>query len=252
MDRYLEKRIWEIDSLRGIGIIMMLVSNLITDLNYFNDRGGIVKSDFWGYFAIMTATIFIFLVGVSLTLSYSRAKKHKTKKELRMKYLKRGLKIFSWGFVITLVTWIFLREGFVIFGILHLIGISIILTYPFIKYRFWNLLLGIFFISFGIYLRNFTFDRYWLVWLGFIPPSFYSVDHFPIFPWLGIVLIGLFFGNLLYHNCTRRVDPPDLSRFSFIRLLCFLGRHSLLIYLIHQPIIVILLHVSGIIHVSFL
>lgn len=225
---------------------MMLVSNSITDLNYFKVCS---VNTFWQFFAHMTATIFIFLVGVSLTLSYSRAKNYKTEKIL-IKYSKRGLRIFSWGIVITLITWVFLREDFVVFGILHFIGVSIILAYPFIKHSFLNILLGIFFISFGIYLRNLSFEFNQLVWLGFTPRHFHSVDHFPIFPWFGVVLIGLFFGNLFYPSYKRRFTLPDLSNFFFTRAFCFLGRHSLLIYLTHQPIIVLLLYIFGVI--SFL
>ena len=136
-----------------------------------------------------------------------------------MKYLMRGLKIFSYGLVITLVTWIFLREGFIIFGILHLIGISIILAYPFLKLRFQNLFLGILLIFFGICLQRFTVDSYWLIWLGFTPSSLYTIDYFPILPWFGVVLIGLFFGNLLYPSYKRRFNLIDLSNFSFIKLL---------------------------------
>jgi len=236
-------RFWEIDILRGTAIIMMIVSNLITDLNYFKVYGIEIRSGFWRYFALITATIFIFLVDVSLTLSYSRAKRCKTEKELHVKYIERGLKIFSWGLVITLVTWIFLGEGFVIFGILHFIGVSIIMAYPFLKHRYWNLFLGIVCISLGMYLRNLTVDFPWLLWLGFTPSQFYTVDYFPIFPWFGVVLIGLFFGNLLYPNHRRRFRIWDLSSSSFVKSLCYLGRNSLLIYLIHQPMLIALLYI---------
>lgn len=244
MGENLEERFWEIDFLRGFAVIMMIVFHLFYDLNYFGGYDFNLHSGFWSYFARSTATLFIFLVGVSLTLSFSRTKRaQKVRKRLYMKYLKRGLRVFSWGLIITLITRIFLRQGFVIFGVLHLIGISIILAYPFLKLGSWNLLIGIIFISLGMYLKNLTFDFPWLIWLGLMPEHFYAVDYFPIFPWFGVVLIGLFFGNLLYPNYTRRFKLLDLSKFSFIRLFCFLGRHSLLIYLIHQPILIALLYI---------
>ncbi len=251
MNEHLEKRFWEIDFLRGLAIIMMIVFHLLYDLTYFGGCDLNLHSGFWLYFGRATATIFIFLVGVSLTLSFSRAKKiQNSEQKLYLKYIKRGLRIFSWGLIITLMTWIFLREGFVLFGILHLIGISIILAYPFLKLRYWNLLLGIVFISPGIYLKNFTFDFLWLVWLGIMPDRFYTIDCFPIFPWFGVVLIGVFFGNLLYPDYTRKFNLFDLSNFTFIRLFCFLGRYSLLIYLIHQPILIILLYLLGIVDIG--
>jgi len=248
MDNNLEKRFWEIDFLRGLAIIMMILFHLLYDLTYFGEYNLNVHSGFWLYFGRMTATIFILLVGISLTLSFSRAeKKHNAKKKVYQKYLKRGLEVFSWGLIITLTTWIFLRAGFVVFGVLHLIGISIILAYPFLKLRFWNLLIGIVFISLGIYLKSFTFGFPWLMWLGLMPERFYTVDYFPIFPWFGVILIGLFFGNLLYPDYTRKFNLCDFSNFAFIRLFCFLGRHSLLIYLIHQPVLIALLYLMGIV-----
>jgi len=252
MDKNLEKRFWEIDFMRGLAIIMMILFHLLYDLNYFGKYNLNLHSGFWLYFARATATIFILLVGISLTLSFSRAKKMQMAREkLYLKYLKRGLKVFSWGLAITLMTWVFLREGFVVFGVLHLIGFSIILAYPFLKFHFWNLLMGIVFIAFGIYLKNFTFSFPWLMWLGLMPDHFYAVDYFPIFPWFGVILIGVFVGNLAYPDYTRKFNLCELSNsnFSFIRLFCFLGLHSLLIYLIHQPILIALLYLLGIVNI---
>lgn len=253
MDENLENRFWEIDFLRGIAILMMILFHFLFDITYFGEYDFNVYSGLWLYFARATATIFILLVGISLTLSFSRAKiKQKTGKKLFIKYLKRGFGIFSWGLLITLLTWIFLRNDLIIFGILHFIGISIILAYPFLELRSWNFLIGIFFISFGMYLKKFTLSFPWLIWLGLRPENFYPLDYFPIFPWFGVILIGIFIGNLLYTNCKRRFKLPDLSNFPLIGASCFLGKYSLLIYLIHQPILLALLHFFGIINIGFL
>lgn len=242
MTKILKERFWEIDFLRGLAIIMMIIFHFFYDLNYFGVQRINFRSGFWWTFGRMIGTAFILLVGISLTLSYSRVKKRKTSWKLFKKYFLRGLKIFSWGLLITLITWMFLKRGFIIFGILHFIGVSIILAYPFLKLRFWNFLLGIIFILTGIYIENLVFNSYWLIWTGFKPYYFYTVDYFPIFPWFGVILIGLFLGNLLYPNGMRRLKISDLSNFLFVKLFCFLGKNSLLIYLIHQPILVIFLY----------
>ncbi len=246
------ERFWEIDFLRGVAILMMIISNLVTDLIFF---GVYHNNTLWFYFARITATIFILLVGISLTISYSRAKlsgKHKTEKEMFSRYLKRGLKIFSWGLIVTLVTFVFLRDGFVVFGVLHLIGLSIILAYPLIRLRYWNLLLGIAFIAAGLYLQSIIFGFQWLLWLGFVPNGFYTIDYFPILPWFGVILVGLFLGNILYGDYRRRFSIHDFSNLSVIRHFCFLGRHSLLIYLLHQPIIIASLYLLGVANIGLL
>ena len=236
-----KQRFWEIDFLRGLAIIMMIVFHFFYDLNYFGVENINFRSGFWWIFGRIIATTFILLVGISLTLSYTRVKRRRGDWVFK-KFFLRGLKILGWGLIITFITWLFLKRGFIMFGVLHFIGISIILAYPFLKARYWNFLLGVIFILVGIYVESIVFDSYWFVWLGLKPYYFYTVDYFPIFPWFGVILFGLFLGNLLYPNGKRRLKINNLSKFSFIKLFCFLGRNSLLIYLIHQPILMIFLY----------
>ena len=106
-------------------------------------------------------------------------------------------------------------------------------------------LAAIFFILIGIYLDKLTFNTSLFIWLGLTPAGFSTVDYFPIFPWFGIVLVGMFVGNVLYKNYSRSFKLKDLSSKKEVKLLSFLGRHSLIIYLIHQPIIITLLVILG-------
>ncbi|MDO9555157.1 MAG: heparan-alpha-glucosaminide N-acetyltransferase domain-containing protein, partial [Atribacterota bacterium] len=111
-EKKVAQRFWEIDFLRGIAIIMMVLYHVLYNLHYFAHFNVNVYSGFWMYFARVTATTFIFLVGVSLSVIFSRTKKiHKDKIKLLTKYLRRGLKVFSWGLFITLVTRIFLGKA---------------------------------------------------------------------------------------------------------------------------------------------
>jgi uncharacterized membrane protein len=245
----LNKRFWEIDVLRGLAILMMVIYHLVFDLTYFGIFSFDVSSGIWWWFARTTAFIFLFLVGISLTLSYTRAEfmaSTKEKKSLFPKYLKRGVKIFSLGLLITLVTWIFIPEDFILFGVLHFIGIAIILEYPFLNKKYINLILGIIFIFSGFFLAQFTVSYPWLLWLGLKPVEFVTVDYFPLLPWLGVVSLGIFAGKTLYPNYERSFHLPELSKNPFAGIFSFLGRHSLLIYLIHQPILIVILYLMGV------
>ncbi len=255
----LKERFWEVDLLRGLAIILMIAYHFIFDLSFFGIYSLDISSGFLWYFPRVIAAIFIFLVGISLYLSYTRGEilgTYPGEGDFFFKYLKRGLWIFSLGLVITLVTWIFIRADFIVFGILHFIGLAIILQYPFLKYnktyKYLNLGAGLIFVLAGIYLAQFTFNFDWLLWLGFIPQNLTTVDYFPLLPWLGVISLGIFVGSILYKDYQRKFPLPDLSSHLPIEIFCFLGRHSLVIYFIHQPILIALLYLLGVLNISYL
>jgi uncharacterized membrane protein len=238
-------RFWEIDLLRGTAVVMMILFHLAFDLDFFGVFDLSLNSGFLWFFARATAFIFVFIAGISLTLSYSRSR-GAIAGDLRLKFLRMAMKILSWSLLISLTTWIFLREGFIIFGVLHLIGVSIILAYPLLSYRYLNLFLGLSVITLGIYLSHLSFEFPWLLWLGLRPHGLYTFDYFPLFPWFGVFLVGLFFGNSLYPSHQRSFMVPDLTYVPIIKTLSLLGRHSLFIYFVHQPVLILLLYLLGI------
>ena len=253
MDNFAKKRFWEIDFLRGIAILLMIIFHALYDFNYFGGYNFNLHSGLWLYVGRASAMMFIFVVGISLTLSHSRAAgMNVPKQEMYQKYIKRGARIFSWGLIITFITWLFLKDGVIVFGILHFIGLSVILAYPFLRLRAYNLLIGAGIIFSGMCLSNLAFDFPWLLWLGFRPYGFYTLDYFPILPWFGITLIVIFAGNSLYPNNTRKLSIKNRTGFLPIRLFCMLGRRSLLIYLIHQPMLIALLYLFGFIDIKLL
>ena len=230
-------RHWEIDALRGLAVVMMVVYHLMYDLNYFKVSDAIFTNRFWFYFQRTTASLFIILMGISLTLNYSRSLQQGREVRYRT-FLQRGVRLFAWGLVITAVTWLALGPGLAIrFGILHFMGVSIMIAYPFLRYRWPNLVLGVVLIGLGKYLQSQTFDLPWLVWLGFEPANHAYLDYFPLIKWFGVVLLGIFAGNLLYPENHPTIRLPDLSQFWPVPLLRQLGHRSLVIYLIHQPLL---------------
>lgn len=232
-----DSRYWEIDALRGLAVVMMVVYHLMYDLYFLKVSDVIFSNRFWFYFQRTTASLFVILMGVSLTLNYSRSLQQGREVRYR-KFFERGARLFAWGLVITAVTWIALGPALAVrFGILHFMGVSIMIAYPFLRYRWPNLVLGILLIGLGKYLQNQTFDLPWLVWLGFEPPNHFYLDYFPLIKWFGVVLLGIFVGNLLYPKKGPAIRLPDLSQLWPMPLLRRLGNRSLVIYLIHQPLL---------------
>jgi uncharacterized membrane protein len=128
-------------------------------------------------------------------------------------------------------------EGVCVFGILHLIGTALFLA-PFL-YRLgllWPHSAGGTDIVWGFWPSS---GPLWLAWIGICPEDFYSVDYTPLIPWLSVFMIGLSTGRILF--------PSGYPRYSLklpekpVRCLAFFGRHSLAIYLIHQPVLFLLI-----------
>jgi len=235
----ISKRFWEIDVLRGVAIVLMIFYHLLYDLDRILGYN-IGFSSLWvELLQKIIAVMFFCLVGVSLTLSYN-----KVKDGARFsKYFKRGVLVFLLGLLITVITFAYLGKGFVVFGVLHFIGISIIISYPLIRYKYINLVVGVLALVVGNYIASIKVGFSWLLWLGVKSEGFFSVDYYPLLPWLGVVLIGIFLGNLFYRNCKRRFVLKDCSKKKIARLLSFFGRNSLVIYLIHQPILIGVLYI---------
>ena len=226
----MKTRYAEIDIVRAIAIVMMITFHTLFLLNYFDIYDVNVVNGFWWWFARFTAGTFIFVAGISLTISYSRSQTFR-------RFLLRGIKIFCWGLAITLVTWLVMRESYVIFGILHFIGVSIVLGYVFVRFRFINLGLGAALIAGGVLLMRANFGFPWLLPLGLMPEGLRTADYFPLLPWFGVFLIGICAGNTFYPGGKRSFNPwPSAAQIT--RPLAFLGRNSLLIYLVHQPVII--------------
>ena len=235
-------RFWEVDVARGVAIVMVAVYHLVYDLDFFGGYPLESTSGFWAAFADTSAFAFVFLVGLSLTLSLGRSNEARFER-----FLWRGLRIFGYGMAITLV-FLVLDLGYVIIGILQLIGLSIILAYPFLRLRLANVALGAVVIAAGVYIGSLGASLpgaggVLLAPLGVSPEGLLMPDYRPLLPWFGVVLLGIAAGNLLYAGRKPvRAEAPALTR-----PLAFTGRHTLVIYLVHQPILIAILAALGIV-----
>jgi uncharacterized membrane protein len=242
----MKERLASVDAVRGVAIVFVALYHLIYDLDNLAGYPIASTTGFWGAFADFSAFMFVFLVGVSLSLSFSRAQSD----GLFLKYLRRGLRIFAYGMLVTLVFWA-LDFGWVIFGILQLIGVSIVLAYPFMRLRYANLILGMLLVAVGAYLQiaGVSSDSAWLAPLGIAPEGLFMPDYRPLVPWFGVVLLGLFTGNVVLEQGKRIPTPAKPGP---LKPLAFLGRHTLFVYLVHQPVIVASLAALGIVEFGVL
>ena len=171
------ERKWEIDFLRGRAIILMVFFHLLYDLEFLGYHEINVQTGIVHLIGRAAAFLFIFTAGISLTLSFSKQLELGQTKPKFTKYVKRGLEIFLWGMVITAGSYVFLKEGIIIFGVLHFIGVAIILSYPFLKHRIASLMAAILIMITGMPLRTITIEQPWLLWIGIQPTGFRSYDY---------------------------------------------------------------------------
>lgn len=238
-------RLWEVDALRGVAIVMMVIYHLLWDLHALGGYPINVYTGFWHTFQITTASLFTGLVGVSLALRYQMME---TQGAIRYRpFFLRGAVVFSWGIVVGIVTFLFNPAMYVRWGILHLIGFAIVISWPFLRFRWLNLVLAVGLLAAGRVIMLTRIDISWLDWLGLDASPRQAFDYFPVVPWLALPLIGIFVGNLVYADGKRRFSLPDIGGWAPLRLLRLMGQNSLLIYLLHQPILLTTLTLLGVI-----
>lgn len=229
-------RIWELDALRGICILGMVAVHLLYDLDAIGPHTPVLAwIQHWG------GTVFLLISGISVTLG--------------SRHIRRGFTVFGCGMLCTVVTagMYFLamaEKGIIIyFGILHCLGICM-LSWSWLR-RYSNKILalaGSIFCTVGLFLeKTILVSTPWLIPFGFVYPSFVSSDYFPLLPNLGFFLFGSLIGRIFYaEKVTRfpKLNPTKLP----IRFLCQCGAHTLSIYLLHQPVLTILLAVVSVAH----
>lgn len=215
-------RLAEIDLLRGIAILLMIIFHTIFDLAYFYQWPIDYLDGFWYYQGKTSAILFMLVSGISCTLSHNS--------------LRRGLQVLGIGLMITATTYVFSPTMYIQFGILHLLGIGMITSSYWKRYNSLALAIaGTVCIAIGQAAANLKITTPWLIPFGLTPPGFASFDYYPLFPWLGVILYGMAAGKFLYS--TKRAVWPTAIYYRPIRCLNWLGQHSLVIYLIHQPLI---------------
>lgn len=226
-------RLHWVDALRGCLILMMVVYHFAFDLDYL----GLVNVDvFTGAWLLMGRIIqfgFLGLVGISLYLSYQ----HSDPRTFLKKQAFRALTVFGGAMLVTAGTWLMAPDSYVRFGILHLISVSILIGALMIS-SIPLTLAGMFLsLAMAAVTGNLHPATTALIPFGIWPADFFTLDYFPLFPWLAVVLAGTLIGRLLERfGILKPVKNPFRAR-----PLEILGQRSLLVYLFHQPIILGLL-----------
>jgi uncharacterized membrane protein len=232
------RRVDGVDCARGLALVGMAVYHLSWDLADF--RLAPPTLPFTPHMRLLShivASTFLVLVGVSLALAY--------RKGLNRPAFGRRLAIVGGAAaLVTAGSFVFAPSEPITFGILHCIAVASLLAGPFVSAPAWaSLAIGLAAIAAPFFIRSPMFDPPWLLWLGFGEALPNTLDWRPLMPWAGVVFLGL--GATRLPGVIEELTSPKRWRAASAptRALCFAGRHSLPIYLLHQPILIGLLWV---------
>ena len=219
-----------LDTLRGLAMVAMIAYHACFDLRWF----GYASWDFEHdprWIAARSAILgtFMLLAGVSLVLAQRRP-------DARTRFVRHLGQVAGAALLVTLASYVAFPATFIRFGVLHAIAVSLLIARPLVAWPRVALLAGLVVIVAGASFAHPAFDRDPLGFIGFMTHKPATEDYVPLFPWTGVLLVGIAVG----HALARRLDRlAPLARLP--RRLATMGRHGLVVYLLHQPVLVALL-----------
>jgi uncharacterized membrane protein len=220
-------RVEGLDALRGVAILAMVVYHLCFDLRYF----GVARWDFehdirWLAARTLILSSFLLIAGISAALA-------RRDPAADARWPRHVAVIGGAALLVTAASAMMFPRSFIWFGVLHAIALSLLLARPLIDRPRAAVAAGVIVIAAGVMLSSQHFDNRMLGWLGFMTGKPMTEDYVPLFPWSGVLFLGIAAGHALVASNFAMLAP--LARMP--RALRFLGRHSLAVYLVHQPLL---------------
>jgi uncharacterized membrane protein len=224
-------RIVGVDALRGMAIVAMIAYHLCFDLRWF----GFARWDFehdlrWVGARSLILSAFLLLAGASLVLAAQRA-------HAQRGFVRHVAVVAGAALLVSIASYVAFPQTFIRFGVLHAIAVSLLLARPLVTHPRAALIVGVVIVAAGAALSHPAFDAPSLHWIGFMTHRPATEDYVPLFPWAGVLLIGIPLGHALVRRGADALAPLRHGP----AVLPWLGRHSLAVYLVHQPLLVGLL-----------
>ncbi len=230
-------RLLWLDALRGLALIAMATYHFSWDLEFFGYLAPATSTTgFLRLYARAIASTFLFLAGFSLVLAHYPT--------LRLNaFLRRFAVILSAALTISAASWWFTPDAWIFFGILHSIALGSLIGLAFLRLPVVvTVLVALAALALPGFYRSSVFDTPLLWFTGLSDHMPRSNDYVPLFPWIGALLLGIAVARLLVDynllsRLTRLPDGPAWLRWG--------GRHSLTVYLLHQPVLIALVFAAS-------
>ena len=225
------QRLIAVDIVRGLAIAGVVLFHLVWDFEFTGIISGVAQHPAWLMFGRSLAGTFMILVGVSLVLA------HRT--QIRWSPFMRRLSIIALAAAaVTIMTYLVFPASFVYFGILHAIAAATLIGALFIRApASLCLAAGTAIFALPFFYESTAFDTRLTAWIGFFTQPPPSNDFVPIFPWVGLTLFGMAATKWLLTFDLERYLSRSAPQGQTARFLAWCGRTSLVIYLVHQPVL---------------
>lgn len=240
MVKQLTQRILAVDLFKGSAILVMVVLHYIYVFEYLEIFSSNII-DSVGYIVASRIVALTFII-LSMVIVRFRSTAIPPQQQWLTQLIKQTVKIGAAALIVTAVTYAVLDQSYVRFGILHLIAaatfVNGLLTRSSIP-RWWFGMFGVLIVVLGVWLQLQTLPLYGWEWLGIMSPGFASIDYVPVLPWIGVTWLALLCvpGILSFAKSIQ----PELEKSNRWHWLLWCGRHSLAIYLLHIPFLIMLL-----------
>ncbi|HVY50890.1 MAG TPA: heparan-alpha-glucosaminide N-acetyltransferase [Devosia sp.] len=221
-------RLQAVDVYRGLALLAMAAYHALWDLNYYGlIEVGIGIDPVWISLQRGILTAFLLLAGASLTLAHGQGIRWRS-------FFRREALLVAAALAVSAGTWVLFQSAFAWFGVLHLIALGSLICLPFAVAPLWaGILAAIGLLALPALYSSALFDPPWLDWIGFFATTPETADLVPVFPWAGVMLIGVLGMRVL----GERPAFTWSSGSAAARALAALGRWSLVFYLLHQPVL---------------
>ncbi|WP_020558705.1 DUF1624 domain-containing protein [Thiofilum flexile] len=222
-----------LDALRGLAVVLMIAFHFCYDLNYFGFATfELYTAPFWLHSRTLIVAMFVIIAGMSLYCANHQG--------VGRGFWKREGLLLICSSLISIGTWFLFKDTWIFFGVLHFMLLGSVLALPFIHAGKVNIILGILLIIIGNFLSFPFFDQQSWQFIGLMTHKPFTEDYVPLLPWFGVLLIGISLGaqwgkiTYLQRPLTHAAWKP----------LLWLGQHSLIVYMLHQPLLFTLFWVS--------
>ena len=226
------QRVPAVDVLRGLALAAMIVYHFCFDLAYLRLAAfDFYRDPWWLHARTVILSSFLLLAGVSLVLAERTV-------DGRAGFWRHVVRIAACAVAVSFASYLLFPRSYIWFGVLHAIAVSLVLVRPLARRPRAALLAGLAVIAAGMTIQSAWFDSRAWGWLGFMTAKPVTEDYVPLFPWTGVMLVGIAAGHALLRAQFRGIG--FLARGP--RAIAWMGRHSLAIYMVHQPLLLGLLY----------